>query len=650
MAHVQWCVGNTTLREARRLKNALRVLYEHFDQKEWSYANQKKFLELLATTKLPDSDEPIYEMSQTKQAKQIEQHGRTWASTFNELGFATCYKKGNEYVSSKVNVTNAGLALLSDETIDEDVWLRQLLKIQYPNCLPSRESTAYFGFSLIPFPAFLKILKGCEGVSKDEGFIVNTITSSDPCKVDDAINHILEFRKRLKKDKSKGRNKICELINNERYLWASKVYDSEIKKRFRIIRKYIDESNPQDCKKLLSAIVKGGKGSNTKNARQCAKDLHKMKKNSVVYKIMKKRFLSYFLKMKTGSWGDYIDATSRYFRMSGLITIRRNRVVLSEKHQEIIDWILSQSWTLKEDSLYLDYLHDASQPELPQDNVEFTEKKSEQVLTKIGDYIPKTDSVFLKEKIEKSKGNSLKSRRILFDLMEKDRELQELRYMEELHANPDSVEEVNNYFDSILSKDILGDRPSHLEWNTWRGFLCVDQLAKHPSQCRNFKIDEDLQPVSFAAGNRPDMVFYYDKYILVVEVTLTTGSNQYSVESEPVQRHALRIIEQEGNAKVYTLFIAPKIDINTAMHFYTLMTQDALMDKASRIVRPKIIPFTLKEFKEILEIFRRERFTPENFENLLQMIIALQNNISIKNGALWSKEIPRMIEEWKETL
>jgi len=295
-------------------------------------------------------------------------------------------------------------------------------------------------------------------------------------------------------------------------------------------------------------------------------------------------------------------------------------------------------------------LHDASQPGLPQDNVEFTAKRSEQILTKIGDYIPKTDSMFLKEKIEQSKGSTLKSRRMLFDLMEKDREFQELKYMQELHESPNSVKDINDYFDSILNRDILGDLPSHMEWNTWRGFLCIDMLAKHPSKCRNFKIDEDLQPVSFAAGNRPDMVFYYDKYVLVVEVTLTTGSNQYSVESEPVQRHALRIIEQEGNTKVYTLFIAPKIDINTAMHFYALMTQDALMDKTSQIVRPKIIPFTLKEFKEILEIFRVERFTPENFEILLKMIIDLQNNTSIKNGALWSKEIPRMIEEWQETL
>jgi len=30
MAHVQWCIGNTTLREAARLKGGLRILKEHF--------------------------------------------------------------------------------------------------------------------------------------------------------------------------------------------------------------------------------------------------------------------------------------------------------------------------------------------------------------------------------------------------------------------------------------------------------------------------------------------------------------------------------------------------------------------------------------------------------------------------------------------
>lgn len=47
MAHVQWCIGNTTLREAARLKGGLRILKENFDNKPWSYENQKRFLELL---------------------------------------------------------------------------------------------------------------------------------------------------------------------------------------------------------------------------------------------------------------------------------------------------------------------------------------------------------------------------------------------------------------------------------------------------------------------------------------------------------------------------------------------------------------------------------------------------------------------------
>jgi len=129
MAHVQWCIGNTTLREANRLKQGLRILKRNFAGQPWSYENQEKFLRFL-------QQEGIYDAGETKSSKQIEQHGRIWSSAFNELGFATCYKKGNRYAPSGVHITKAGEALLSDDYVEEDVWLRQLLKVQFPNPLP----------------------------------------------------------------------------------------------------------------------------------------------------------------------------------------------------------------------------------------------------------------------------------------------------------------------------------------------------------------------------------------------------------------------------------------------------------------------------------------------------------------------------------
>lgn len=142
MAHVQWCIGNTTLREAARLKDGLRILKENFDNKHWSYENQKRFLELL-------QQENIYKAGETKSSKQVEQHGRIWSSAFNELGFATCYKRGNKYVPGGVNITKAGKALLSGNYVEEDVWLRQLLKVQLPNPLPQKSENQYPQFHLL---------------------------------------------------------------------------------------------------------------------------------------------------------------------------------------------------------------------------------------------------------------------------------------------------------------------------------------------------------------------------------------------------------------------------------------------------------------------------------------------------------------------
>ncbi|GAH52680.1 unnamed protein product, partial [marine sediment metagenome] len=148
------------MREAARLKDGLRILEEYFDGKPWSYENQEKFLKLL-------QQENIYKAGETKSSKQVEQHGRIWSSAFNELGFATCYKKGNKYVSGGVNITKAGKSLLSDDYVEEDVWLRQLLKVQLPNPLPQKSENQYPQFHLLPFQATLGVIKACDGISKE---------------------------------------------------------------------------------------------------------------------------------------------------------------------------------------------------------------------------------------------------------------------------------------------------------------------------------------------------------------------------------------------------------------------------------------------------------------------------------------------------
>lgn len=86
--------------------------------------------------------------------------------------------------------------------------------------------------------------------------------------------------------------------------------------------------------------LKGGKGVNTVAAIRLANKLIDLKKQNASLKELKKRFLFYYLRLKSSSWKDCIDVAARYFRMSGLLTIHRSRIHIAEPHGEMVEWIL----------------------------------------------------------------------------------------------------------------------------------------------------------------------------------------------------------------------------------------------------------------------------------------------------------------------
>ncbi|MCQ9207990.1 MAG: AlwI family type II restriction endonuclease [Omnitrophica bacterium] len=639
MAHVQWCVGNTTLREAARLEVGLRVLKKHFNGRPWSYENQRKFLELL-------QQEGISELGATKSSKQIEQHGRIWSSAFNELGFATCYKRGNKYVAGGVTITKAGEALLSNDYVCEDVWLRQLLKLQFPNPLPQKSKNQYPGFHLLPFQATLKIIKECNGISKDEGFVVNTLKTLK--EADRAVKAIKKYREGLRKACKKGRDSARKYAIQQQCNMAKRLYRDEIKERLKYLRNYYDAKNHTKDKRLLRLIAKSGKGSNTAEATRLISDLESLKSQSAKLNSLERRFLLYYLTLKSRSWKDYIDLTIRYFRMSGILTVHRSKVTIAEDHKDIVSWILSRNWQLKKDKEYLDYLHDCTVPLLPQDKAPYLKQKVEKTLKDVGRLSQTTKLRIkpedLKPDIEIT--DPLRLRKQLLNLNKRKRELKEYEYMLELNRSADAINEIVGYFDSIKRNDILGYRPTHFEWNIWRGFLAIDKLAKFPHECRNFDIDDDLQPRNFAPGGKPDMVFYYKDYTLVVEVTLSAGETQYNTEHEPVPRHVTRVMQEEKGKDIYCLFIAPQIQINTAVHFYAKMTTVPYISSKNEKLYPKIIPISLNEYILLLKVFQKTRYTPAQLRQLLDEIVTFKDKADVADGSDWLVHIRDCIEKW----
>lgn len=143
-----------------------------------------------------------------------------------------------------------------------------------------------------------------------------------------------------------------------------------------------------------------------------------------------------------------------------------------------------------------------------------------------------------------------------------------------------------------------GERATYLEWAVWRAFLAIGGLRNSPYDARRFGVDRDFMPVHHAPGGGPDMYFEFDNAVVVVEVTLTESSRQEAREGEPVRRHVADYFAKFGDKAVYGLFIAPKIDSNTA---HTFLDGIWFLPDDSRIDLD-IVPVSLDDFMQFLRI------------------------------------------------
>lgn len=199
---------------------------------------------------------------------------------------------------------------------------------------------------------------------------------------------------------------------------------------------------------------------------------------------------------------------------------------------------------------------------------------------------------------------------------------------EEIYATEqaDNWQEIAAYMDLIASRrdrmrlndeiEIRVPRteaPAYLEWSLWRAFLAIDTLANKPYEVRRFKIDQDFMPVSTAPGNGPDLIAEFEDFVIVIEVTLSESSRQEAMEGEPVRRHIADLMQQYDKP-VYGLFIANRIDSNTAETFRIGIwyTRD---DERLEL---HIIPFTLMQFSMFFKaIFSKGNATPQAVIDLM---------------------------------
>jgi len=646
MKNFQWTIGSTTVRNPNRLRGGLQILNDHFNGQLWDTAQQGKFFDLLRST-------GVYEMEDSEYGRMTaarkQEHGRKWVSVLNQLGFCFAYESSGE----PLTITEAGQALIENPDMEDEIFLRQLLKYQKPCALPKQNGPAFSDMSVLPFVVSLKIAYNTKGLSKEEIsiFLNTTIRMSD---ADNIIKQIFIYRK--KRDQIEGRVKKCEFYVKTQLTRLETVFKEELESRIGLIKQLIASYKKSSSfyssvegKRLLADITKGGKGSKTTKAQQTQRDIIAALRSGQGLAEIRDIFTTYYLSLKVATLKDYADLTARYLRKSGLFSVNRDRLIIIDEKESLIKTILAQKWEIISGDKYLEYLWSSSLPSLPSDDAGYLRKYltdimerekalfdklgKKQTLPLLGGKIkPATGVVELKQQARTVESNLLR--------------LKEVEFYRSQNTD-EKLDDIITYYDLILNKQILGGEayyPAYFEWNTWRVFLAINTLANQPYEARNFKIDEELQPLNHAPGNRPDMVFEYDDFVLVPEVTLLVRANQWSAEAEPVPRHVAKIQAENKTKPVFGLFIAPQIDQNTILTFFN--NRKYALDGA--VLELTIIPLTVEQVKQLLSTFKQKRFTTKDMKRLFETIGA---RIPTATDAFaWYKQIPTMMTDWTNAL
>lgn len=341
------------------------------------------------------------------------------------------------------------------------------------------------------------------------------------------------------------------------------------------------------------------------------------------------------------SLSDYADSNFRYLRYTGLFSYQGKRLVLGEAKRSIAEAILQRGPVLLDGDSpeYLARLWNGAP--LPTDD-EAT------AAGEIARYrrLLEQEGVPLADLPAASAGAGIADlNQIRLELEEAYQHRREEKYAALQCREPYLSETIatlkrldGQKDEEARAIDRIDDKAAYLEWAVWRAFLAIGGLVGPAHEARRFRVDQDFYPMGCAPGRGPDMLFLFEEFALVVEVTLTSSSRQEAAEGEPVRRHVAVEKDRIGGAlglPVYGLFLAGTIDNNTAETFRIGVWYNG--DAPTFL---NIVPLTLAQFIRLMELFRQAPFAAGRLRQLLDSCLTLRN----AHAPAWKREIETLVE------
>lgn len=336
------------------------------------------------------------------------------------------------------------------------------------------------------------------------------------------------------------------------------------------------------------------------------------------------------------SYIDYADENLRYLKTTGCFTSVGRGIAISPSKKDLVRKLVE---TVKENSPYVEYWRGITEGALlPTDNQVVALSNLEELQIDAA-----TRGIPFNKLMPDPGIKELNNAR--YDLEELIALNQELDYAQSQAAK---WEEILQYLAILLPKDFRpkglaenieveiprGEKPAYLEWAVWRAFLAINKLKNLPYESRKFKIDRDFLPVNHAPGKGPDLVFEFEGYVLIVEVTLLTTDRQATAEQVGVRRHVYEIAKSIIDKPVYCLFLAPSIKNETARDFRKASYEE---DDGSDLDLT-IIPLTLSTFMQLFaSMLKSQKPDSELFEVLITTCAEIGKETS--NTATWMTAI-----------
>lgn len=384
----------TSPRTPSKMIPEIQLLSEHFSGQKWNKQTQIAFIDLLAQS-------GFFEGSGSSKNKDFSARDRINRAP-KALGFVD--------LSPHIELTDAGKALVYGNR-PQEIFLRQLLKFQFPSPYHIETNNIEGTFFIKPYLEIMRLIRDLESLSFDE-LKIFALMLIDYRQYDTVKNAILNFR--AEKEKHKGQYK-----------------------------KFVDEKWTDSLLQAYSDDIDAGK---TKTRETTDKSLKK------------------FLTTKKSNTRDYTDACFRYLRYTGLVSIsHKNRSIsfYPDKLKEV-DFILAnvdrKPVFVDDTDRYKEYLFNAAIPVLYVDNID-----------NVIDHLMRTSDYTQRQLA----GKNIEELKDIRDAIVAERKEAVIKAQVTEIKSYALYSEIIDTYNEIIS-DGYYDAPLMLEYNTWRAMTMLD--------------------------------------------------------------------------------------------------------------------------------------------------------------------------------